>query len=60
MRDPLTEEDTLVEDPLIEMEGPQEKDILMEVGDPPGRGGYPCGGSPDGGGSPGPPGGQEP
>ena len=30
--DPLTEEDTLVEDPLME-EDPLEEDILMEMGD---------------------------
>ena len=34
MGDPLTEEDTLVEDPLIEAEGPLEEDILLEVGNP--------------------------
>ena len=34
VEDLLTEEDTLVGDPLIEMEGPLEEDILMEVGDP--------------------------
>ena len=33
-KDPLIEEDTLVEDPLIEMEDPLEEDTLMEVGDP--------------------------
>ena len=31
---PLTKEDILVEDPMIEMEGPLEEDILMKVGDP--------------------------
>ena len=32
-KDILTNEDTLVEDPLIEAEGPLQEDILMEVGD---------------------------
>ena len=31
--DPLTEEDTLIEDPLV-MEGPLEEDILIGMGDP--------------------------
>ena len=50
-KDLLIEEDTLVEDPLIEMEDPLEEDTLMEVGDPL-IGGYPGGGPPDGGGGP--------
>ena len=33
-KDPLTEEDTLVEALLIEAGGPLEEDILMKVGDP--------------------------
>ena len=30
VEDPLREEDTLVEDPLIEMEGPLEEDTLVK------------------------------
>ena len=46
MGDPLTEKDTLVEDPLL-VDDPLEEDILMKMGDPWKRR-IPCGGPPDG------------